>query len=459
MSQPASQPWPFRAPEPGRGRLWDAALQALAAGLAAADPASAVRDHLVVEGQDLRAGSATIDVSAVRRVFLVGAGKAAGGMVAAVEAALGSRLAAGVVATVRGGAPDGTATTFHEAGHPLPDPGSLVAARHMARLLETASADDLVICVLSGGASALLELPSGRIPLADLQATTGALLASGAPIGEVNAVRKHVSAVKGGGLARMAAPARVVTLVLSDVVGSPLDVVASGPTVPDPTTYADAAAVLTRYDLWGRVPAAVADHIRAGLAGHLPETAKEGDPAFARAVTVVVGDNRASVDASARRARDLGRTPLVLTTYLEGEAREAARVLCAVARECAAHGRPTAAPALLLAGGETSVALRRLGPAGGRNQEMALACALALDGMDGIAVAALATDGVDGMSDAAGAVVDGTTVARAHALGLKPRDALEAHESGPFFEALGDRIVTGPTGTNVNDLVAIAVGT
>lgn len=457
MSAPPAS-WPFQAPAPGGGPLWDAALRALAAGLAAADPAAAVRDHLVLEGRVLRAGSATIDLSGVGRVLLVGAGKAAGGMVSAVEAVLGPQLGAGVVATVRGGAADGAATTFHEAGHPLPDPGSLVAARHMARLLETASADDLVVCVLSGGASALLELPSGRIPLADLQAATGALLASGAPIGEVNAVRKHVSAVKGGGLARMAAPARLVTLVLSDVVGSPLDVVASGPTVPDPTTYADAAAVLTRYDLWGRMPASIADHIRAGLAGHLPETAKAGDPAFARAVTVVVGDNRASVEACAGLARDLGRTPVILTTYLEGEAREAARVLCAIARECAAHDRPAAAPALLLAGGETSVTLRRLGPAGGRNQELALACALALEGTDGIAVAALATDGVDGASDAAGAIADGTTVARARAVGLRPRDALDAHDSGRFFEALGDRIVTGPTGTNVNDLVAIAVG-
>jgi len=431
----------------------------LGAALEAADPEAAVRRHLALSGEVLVAGRETIDLAAFDRVLLVAAGKAAVGMARAAEAILGERLVAGLAVTPRGTQAEGALarTLVLAGGHPLPDPASLVATRRIAGLLATTTERDLVLVLLSGGASALMEMPAGRLSLVDVQTATSMLLASGATIGEMNTVRKHLSGVKGGGLARLAAPARLVALVLSDVVGSPPDVIASGPTVPDPTTYADAAAVLSGAGLWHGLPAAVADHVRAGLRGDVPETPKPGDPAFARATTVVVGDNAGAAAAAATRAAALGYHALVLTTYLEGEARDAGRVLAGVAKEVAHRDRPAPRPACLVAGGETTVTLRRLGGVGGRNQELALAAALALDGWAGVTFATLGTDGIDGATDAAGAVVDGGTVARARAAGLDPAEALARHDSGAFFEATGERLVTGPTGTNVNDLVVILV--
>ncbi len=449
----------LRSPDPDARPGWRPALDVLAAGLAAADPRAAVGRWLAVDGDRAVVGGVEIDLAAVEHVYLVGAGKAATAMVQAAEAALGTRVTAGVAVTVPGAGGTTAHTTVHHGGHPLPDPAGLMATRHIARLLERATERDLVIALISGGASALMELPAGRIPLIDIQTTTSALLASGATIDEMNAVRKHVSVVKGGGLARLAAPARVVALVLSDVVGSPLDVIGSGPTVPDPTTFADAAAVLARHDLWGALPASIGDHLRRGLAGAVPETLKPGDPVFDRVTTVVVGDNALAAAAAAAHGRALGLETVVLTTFLEGEAREAGRFLAAVGKEMAAHGRPTGVPGCVVVGGETTVTLRRLGGTGGRNHEVALAAALALDGpaWATVTVAAMGTDGIDGATDAAGAVVDGTTAGRARAAGLDARAALDRHDSGPFFSALGDRIVTGPTGTNVNDLAVIVV--
>ncbi len=474
----------LRSPDPDTRPGWRPALSILGAGLAAADPAVAVRRALAVDGGRLVvdvpvadggtetadqpkvageariAGAAAVDLGAIDRVFLVGAGKAATAMVRAAEAILGDRVAAGVAVTGYGAGGQAARTTIHEAGHPMPDPAGLMATRHIARLLAGTTERDLVLALISGGGSALLEMPAGRIPLVDLQAATSALLACGATIDEINCVRKHASAVKGGGLARLAAPARVVALVLSDVVGSPLDVIASGPTVPDPTTYAEAAAILSRYELWGQLPASIGEHLRRGLAGEVPETLKPGDPIFARVATRVIGDNATAAMAAAAHARELGYAALLLTTYLEGEAREAGRVLAAIGKELAARGQPLAPPACVVAGGETTVTLRRLGGRGGRNQELALAAALALDrpAWSGVTLASMGTDGIDGATDAAGAIVDGTTAVRARVAGLDPGDALARHDSGAFFAALGDRIVTGPTGTNVNDLAVVLVG-
>lgn len=450
---------PFQRPDPERRPAWRPALEILAAGLAAADPAAAVRRGLRREGDTLVAGETRIDLADLDRVLLVAAGKAATAMVHAAEAILGDRLAGGVAVTVYGAGGRAERTIIHEAGHPLPDPAGLLATRHIARLLAGAGERDLVLALISGGASALLEMPAARIQLADLQAATSTLLASGASIDELNTVRKHLSAVKGGGLARLAAPARVLALVLSDVVGSPLDIIASGPTVPDPSRYADAAAVVARRDLWGRLPAPIADHLRRGMAGEVPETLKPGDPVFERVLTRVVGENADAAAAAAARAAALGYASMVLTTYLEGEAREAGRLLAALGKEMAARAQPLAPPACLVLGGETTVTMRRLGGRGGRNQELALAAALALEGpaWDRVTVAGLGTDGIDGASEAAGALVDGTSVARARAAGLDPLAALDANDSASFFEALGDAIVCGPTGTNVNDLALVLV--
>jgi hydroxypyruvate reductase len=338
-----------------------------------------------------------------------------------------------------------------EASHPVPDSAGVAAAREIVELLESAGPDDLVICVISGGGSALLTLPAEGISLADLQQTTDALLRSGATITDINVVRKHLDTVKGGGLARVAAPARLVTLLLSDVVGNPLDAIASGPTVPDTSTFVDAAAVLDRYELWDSVPSPVAERLRAGVQGRIPDTPKPGDPLFELTQTVVVGSNLLACEAAARAAGEAGFGSLVLTTFVEGEAREAGRVLAGVLREVDASGHPLRRPCCVVAGGETTVTLRGSGQ-GGRNQELALAAAFALRGLPDVVMASIGTDGSDGPTDAAGAWVDGATLDWAAALGLDPVQSLASNDSYPFFARLGNLIRTGPTNTNVNDL-------
>jgi hydroxypyruvate reductase len=329
-----------------------------------------------------------------------------------------------------------------EAGHPVPDENSVRGARAVADLAERATERDLVICLISGGGSALLTLPAPDLPLAESQSLTDALLRCGATINEVNTVRKHCSGIKGGNLARLAAPARAITLVLSDVVGDPLDVIASGPTVPDPTMVADARQVLTNYGIRSR--------------GSFPfrETPKPGDPIFCQVQNVVVGSNRLAAVAAVEKARELGFDALLLSTYIEGEAREVGRVAAALAKGIRAHGDPLSPPACLVWGGETTVTVQG-GGRGGRNQELALAAALALAGVPGVVLVALGTDGTDGPTDAAGAVATGQTVARARALDLDARAHLADNDAYPFFDALGDLIRTGPTGTNVNDLLFI----
>ncbi len=404
---------------------------------------------------------AAVDLAAVDRIFVVAAGKAARPMVEAAEDVLGGRVHAGI--GVGGSDARGTtaSTTFYSGGHPLPDPSSLMAARHIQRLLADTTARDLVLVLLSGGASAMLELPPGRLPLIEIAAAASTLLSCGAAIDEVNAVRKHLSAVKGGGLLRLAAPARVITLAISDVItppgGDEAATIGSGPASPDPTTFADAGAVLSRYDLWGALPAALGDHMRAGMAGHIADTLKPGDPLASLAAYRVIADGSTAVAGAAAHATHLGYAPLVVTTRLTGEAREVGRVLAAIALECRADARPARPPACLIAAGETTVTLRRLGGTGGRNREVALAAALALDGADGITLATLATDGTDATPGAAGAVVDGTTAARAAALGRDARAALDRHDSGPILAALDDAIVTGLTGTNVGDVTIVLV--
>jgi hydroxypyruvate reductase len=324
----------------------------------------------------------------------------------------------------------------------------------MVDLLRTAGARDLVITVISGGGSALVDLPAENIDLAQLRELTDGLLRSGATINEMNAVRKHLSLVKGGGLARIASPARVVSLILSDVVGNPLDVIASGPTVPDTTTFRDAWRVLERYGLADSVPRPIANRLRAGMRGEVPETPKEGDPIFDRVQNVVVASNDLAAEAATARARELGFNSLLLSTFVEGEAREVGKLFAAIARELAAFGRPCPRPACIVAGGETTVTVRG-GGKGGRNQELALSAAIKIAGVDDVMIVAAATDGSDGPTDAAGAIADGSTVARATDAGLDPADYLARNDSYSFFERLGDLIKTGPTNTNVNDLTFV----
>ena len=449
-------------------------LSIFKAGLAAADPVEAVRRHVVVRGGKLRIGDYSCDLKKVRNIFVVGAGKASARMAGAVEEILGDRpfdvaqggpergrmgrIAGGWINSKAGSAEKPPRKIhIHEAGHPVPDEAGLRGAGEIVKILEAAGEGDLVLLCLSGGGSALMPLPVEGVSLADKQATTQTLLACGADIREVNTIRKHLSQLKGGQFARMAQPAEVVALILSDVVGDPLDAIASGPSAPDRTTFADALAVLSKYGIASRVPLSVLEHLRAGAAGAKPETPKPGDPVFAKVRNLVIANNAASVEACARQARALGYRPLVLSTTIEGEAREAARVLVAVARESLTQGRPAKPPCCLISGGETTVTLRGSGR-GGRNQEFALAAALAARGLDGIAILAGGTDGTDGPTDAAGAFADGATDDRAAERGLSAADFLARNDSWHFFHPLGDLLITGPTGTNVMDLYLLLAG-
>jgi glycerate 2-kinase len=390
------------------------------------------------------------------RVLLVGAGKAGAPMAAAVEQVVGDRLADGVVNVKRGHLGPTERTRLVEAGHPLPDEASVAGTRLIADLLRGAGSRDLVLCVLSGGGSALMTLPHDPITLADMQELTDLLLRAGATIHQLNTIRKHLDAIKGGGLAKLAEPASLVTLILSDVVGNSLDVIASGPTVPDTSTFADAWAVVERFDLADRLPGSARERLQAGMRGEIPDTPKPGDPALARVQNVVVASNSLAAEAAIARARDEGFNALLLTTYLEGEAREVARVLAALAREETDSGRPLPRPACLVLGGETTVTVRGAGK-GGRNQEMALAAAFALQEVPDTLIACLATDGNDGPTDAAGGFADGTSVQRAREAGLDPLGALDQNDAYPLLDRLGDLLRSGPTNTNVNDLAFILV--
>jgi hydroxypyruvate reductase len=427
------------------------------AALAVVDPGAAVRRHVRHHSNLLSVGGQDYDLAGVERVWVVGGGKAATAMVAALYEILGSRLHGGLVVTKYGHtdpALDTGSVVVVEAGHPLPDDAGVEGAVRLAGLLRSATERDLVLAVISGGGSALLTLPSAGLDLADLQMTTDLLLRAGATIVELNTVRKHLSQIKGGGLARMAGGARIASLILSDVVGDPLDVIASGPTVPDPTTFADAFTILERYGLAGSVPAAVPRHLQSGLRGQLPDTPKAGASLFARVQNLIVGSNRLAADGAVEESRARGLNALLLSTFVEGEAREVALVAAALAKELVCHDRPVPRPACLVWGGETTVTVRGRGR-GGRNQELALAAGLAMQGLPNVLLVALGTDGTDGPTDAAGAVATGKTVARAAALGLDPLAHLADNDAYPFFDALGDLIRTGPTGTNVNDLLLL----
>jgi len=377
-------------------------------------------------------------------------------MAATVEEIVGARLARGIAVTKYGHGQPLRTVELYEAGHPLPDAAGLQAAGAIEEMLQGTREEDLVLILISGGGSALLPAPAGEVTLDEKGVVTRLLQEAGAEIGELNTVRKHLSRLKGGGLARLAAPARVLTLILSDVIGDPLEVIASGPSVPDPTTYADALEVLDRRRLLAKVPPAVLAHLRRGAAGALPETAKPGAPFFDRTVNLLVGNNARAVFAAAREAERLSYRTLVLSTTVAGEAREVAAVHAAMAREIVARGYPLPPPACLISGGETTVTVRGRGR-GGRNQEFALAAALEIAGLPGTLVLSAGTDGTDGPTDAAGAFADGGTVARATTAGLSPRKHLMENDAYPFFASLGDLLMTGPTLTNVMDLRIVLV--
>ncbi|RPI09413.1 MAG: glycerate kinase [Acidobacteriales bacterium] len=426
------------------------------AALEAADPASAVLRHVRIAGGRLCAGDKKYRLDSFDRVWVIGAGKASAAMAQAIERLLGSRIQGGCVNVKYGHLAKVRRIELHECGHPIPDDAGVRGAQRIAGMAQDAGQDDLVICLISGGASALLPSPAPPIILEEKRATTRLLLASGATIHEVNAVRKHISLLKGGQLARLAYPATVLSLLLSDVIGDDLDVIGSGPTAPDSATFQVAIGVLEKYGLTGKAPRTVMDRLESGARGEIADTPKPSDEVFLRVQNLVVGSNRLAVEAAAVKARQLGLRPLVLSTRIEGETRDVARMHAAIAREVVLSGRPVKPPACLISGGETTVTLRGEG-LGGRNQEFVLAAAMDLDGVANVVALSGGTDGTDGPTDAAGAIADGATVSRARALGLDPARYLANNDSYHFFEPLGDLLKTGPTNTNVMDVRLLLV--
>jgi hydroxypyruvate reductase len=383
------------------------------------------------------------------RTLVIGAGKASAAMAKAFEDHWPGE-AAGLVVTRYGYAVPCQKIEIVEAAHPVPDAAGLDAAQRMLKLVGGLRPDDLVVCLISGGGSALLTLPAEGLTLEDKQNVNRALLKSGATISEMNCVRRHLSAIKGGRLAAACHPAKVVTLLMSDVPGDDPINIASGPTVPDPTTCADALDVLRRYGV--DVPPAAMRILESGAG----ETVKPGDPRLACAETRMIATPQMALEAAAAVARHAGITPLILGDSIEGEAREVGKVMAGIAQQVAVHGQPIAPPCVLLSGGETTVTVRGTGR-GGRNVEFLLSLAIALDGRPGIHAIAGDTDGVDGQEEIAGAIVTPDTLPRAWGKGIKPRDSLANNDGHGFFEALGHSVVTGPTLTNVNDFRAILV--
>jgi glycerate 2-kinase len=439
------------------------AAHILAAALEAVDPVSATHQHLRRQGNKLELDGKSFDLSQYKRVFLIGAGKAGVPMARAVLQTLSRRVDGGVVIVKEGYAPDKDHLTtmgveICEAGHPIPDERGREGTLRIIKLLAGVEGDDLVICVISGGGSALMHALVDGVSLQDLQRLTSQLLAVGADIREINTLRKHLDQIKGGGLAKAATPARVITLILSDVIGDPLDVIASGPTVPDRSTFTDAWAVIKRYDILDQVPSNIYEHLQQGVRGEIADTPKQGDEIFKRVTNCIVGNNSQAAQAALEAAQRIGYQGLLLTTELQGEASRAGQTLGALVRQVkrARDANILAKPLCLVVGGETTVTITGEGK-GGRNQELALGAVEELAGLDGVALVTLATDGGDGPTDAAGAVVTGKTFQRAEDIGLVPVDFLSRNDSYHFFEALDDLIKTGPTLTNVNDLTFLFI--
>ncbi len=433
------------------------------AALAAADPYNAVLNAASVEHDQLKISGARYDLASFSRIIVVGAGKATARMALAVESLLGDRIAAGLIVVKDGHTAPLDIIEQVEASHPVPNEAGIMGARRILNMARAADEKTLVIGLISGGASALLISPVESVTLQDKQETTRLLLNAGADIFELNAVRKHLSTVKGGGLARAVFPAQLVTLIVSDVIGDPLDVIASGPTSPDNSTFAEAWAVIEKFGLQKQLPPRVADYLKNGIAGKAPETVKANDACLAKTRNVIVASIRQALAAAEQRSAQLGFSPKMISDTLQGEAGDAARFLAQTARSELASMQANERRCLLC-GGETTVTVRGSGK-GGRNQELALAFALeiegwamAIDGLPGVSMLSAGTDGSDGPTDAAGAMVDGDTVSKAKELGIDPLSYLANNDSYSFFQRFdgtsGTRshFKTGPTGTNVMDI-------
>jgi hydroxypyruvate reductase len=432
-------------------------MQIFQAGIDAVAGEKTVQRQCRIEDQNLLIGRLHYNLSELGRIVVVGAGKASAFMATALEELLGDRIDRGLVNVKYGHLAALHQVELIEAGHPVPDRNGQRGAAAILALAHAAQSKDLLICLMSGGGSALLPLPAEGIDLVDKQAMINTLMACGATIHEINTLRKHTSAIKGGQLARAAYPADLVALILSDVVGDDLDVIASGPTVADSSTFEDAMAVVRKYDLTPKLPPGIMSYLEAGLAGQRPETPKPGDVACASAQNLIIGSNLEALQTARTVAQGLGYNSIILSSTIQGETRDVAAWHAAVAREIRQSGHPVAPPACVLSGGETTVTLQGRGK-GGRNQEFALAAAIAIADPQDMVILSGGSDGTDGPTDAAGAIIDATSLSRGRSAGLDPLAHLTNNDAYHFFQPLGDLLFTGPTHTNVMDLRIMLVG-
>jgi glycerate 2-kinase len=433
-------------------------LDAIEALLDEVEPKKVVKSQVQLTNETLIVGKKSFDLSSFNNILIVGGGKASGFMAEALEEILGDRIKHGLIVV-----PKGTSGKFktkkiviHEASHPIPDNSSVEGARKIVNLVSHTKEDDLVICLISGGGSSLMTLPRTGILLKDEQKVTDLLLKCGATINEINTVRKHISAFKGGQLAKAAYPATVLGLLLSDVLGDPLDIIASGPTVPDSSSFEDANEILKRYDLLEKVSVSIKKVLSEGKKGLIEETPKKDNPIFKKVYNIVIGNNRIACQAAIKAIKKTGLNTMFLSSYMEGEAREVGTTLSALTKEVLTSGNPLSPPVGIVVGGETTVTVTGKGK-GGRNQELALAAALKIEGLDKVVIASISTDGVDGPTDAAGALVDGETLKHSRELMLDAEMFMKNNDSFEFFSRVGGLIYTGPTGTNVNDITIMIV--
>lgn len=438
-------------------KLREDASQIFQAGLAVVAPGAAIEQYCRREGDTLWVDGKPYDLKSYHRVLVLGAGKAGASMAAAVETMLLDRIDEGLVVVKYDHLHPLKKVRVMEAAHPVPDENGIAGARALYELAASADEETLVICVISGGGSALMPYPVEGVSLADKQATTELLLSCGADIHEINSIRKHLSQIKGGGLAKAVFPATMICLILSDVVGDDLDTIASGPCVADSTTFADCLTILAKYSLEEKVPEAAFDYLQRGAKESESQSSTHDDRYFKKVHTVIVGSNYEALKVSKQKAMELGYNTILLSSQIEGETSDAAALHMAIAREVALHGEPVVRPACLISGGETTVTIKGNGK-GGRNQEFVLAAGLQEQGLSDFVVLSAGTDGNDGPTDAAGAIWDSSSATRAEELGLSPTQYIANNDSYNFFKPLGDLYITGPTNTNVMDVRIILLG-
>jgi len=417
------------------------------------DPGQLVKEKVSIRDSTLIVEEREYNLNNYENIYVVGGGKACAPMAKAMEGLLGDKIDNGIIVVKYDHGLSLKKIETVEASHPIPDENGERGASDILRLLSGTGEKDLIICLISGGGSALLVQPHKGITLQDIQTASAELLACGATIDEINTVRKHLSSIKGGQLAKAAYPSTLITLMLSDVVGDPMDIIASGPTVPDESTFEDAYAIIQKYTLEEKIPNIVCGFLRSGKMGEIEETPKNGNKIFDNTQNVIVGSNKIALNAAEKRAKDLGYNTIVLSSLVEGESRDVAKFFAAIAKEVSRTDTPVSKPACIIAGGETTVTIRGKGK-GGRNQEFALSAAMEIEGFEGVVILSAGTDGTDGPTDATGAIVDSNTCKDARKkFNLNAEEFLSRNDSYNFFKKTGEHIVTGPTMTNVMDIM------